>query len=127
VIEETHTMTKLRTFMGVLALAFVVSGGTFGDSSKQDPPKAKGMLPNGWKQLGLTDAQKQKVYEIQAKYREKIDEIERQIKEMKTKEREELFEVLTKEQKDQLRKILSEKGPPDPTKDGDKEPDKLDK
>jgi len=115
-------MMKFRAILGILALALVVSSGTFGDD-KKDPPKAKGYLPMYWKQLGLTDAQRQKVYDVQAKYKEKMADLEKQLKQLKSQERDELFEVLSREQKDQLKKIYDEKGPPDSPKDGAKKDD----
>ncbi len=80
--------------------------------AKVDPKaetKAKGQLPQNWKQLGLSDDQTQKVYKIQAKYNDDIDKLEAQIKDMKAKMSKERGEVLTPEQKKRLEEILKTK------------------
>ncbi len=71
--------------------------------------KAKGQLPQNWKQLGLTDDQTQKVYKVQAKYNEDIDKLEAQIKDLKAKMSKERSEILTAEQKKRLEEILKNK------------------
>lgn len=72
-------------------------------------PKAKGQLPQNWKQLGLTDKQTQDVYKVQAKYNEDIDKLEAQIKDFKAKMSKERSEILTPEQKKRLEEILKTK------------------
>ena len=72
-------------------------------------PKAKGQLPQNWKQLGLTDKQTQDVYKVQAKYNDDIDKLEAQIKELKGKMSKERSEILTPEQKKRLEEILKTK------------------
>jgi Spy/CpxP family protein refolding chaperone len=79
-----------------------------GDDTKKDPappPKAKGTLPAGWRQLGLTDQQKDKIYKIEAEYRGKIDVLEQKIKELRKEQRDELVKVLTDAQKARLKEI----------------------
>ena len=81
-------------------------------AAKADPkvePKAKGQLPQNWKQLGLTDDQVQKVYKVQTKYNGDIDKLEAQIKDLKAKMSKERSEVLTAEQKKRLEEILKGK------------------
>lgn len=96
----------------VLAAAFVASGGTTAQDTKKevkkdDPvPKAKGILPTNFSKLGLTDVQKQDVYNIQAKYNTKIDEFETKIRELKAARDKEVKAVLTPEQKKRLEEIL---------------------
>jgi hypothetical protein len=96
----------------VLTAAFVASGGTTAQDAKKevkkdDPvPKAKGVLPMNFSKLGLTDIQKQDVYNIQAKYNTKIDEYEAKIRELKTARDKEVKAVLTPEQKKRLEEIL---------------------
>ncbi len=84
-----------------------------GDVKGADPkgvePKAKGQLPQNWKQLGLTDKQTQDVYKVQAKYNEDIDKLEAQIKDFKAKMSKERSEILTPEQKKRLEEILKTK------------------
>jgi Spy/CpxP family protein refolding chaperone len=97
---------------GVLTTVLVASGGiTAQDAKKEvkkdDPvPKAKGFLPQNFGKLGLTDTQKQDVYNIQAKYNTKIDEYEAKIRELKTARDKEVKAVLTPEQKKRLEEIL---------------------
>src|SRR5687768_8361264 len=96
---------------GLLALG----GGTVGQGKQdkkeaKDPAvKTKGTLPQNWSKLGLTDAQKTKVYSIQGKYKDEIEKLEEQIRELKEKQRKESLEVLTSEQKKRLEEILKEK------------------
>jgi hypothetical protein len=90
----------------------VLSGGLAGQepkkatpqpAKKDDPPaKVKGMLPNGWRKLGLSAAQVQEVYKIQAKYNAEIDKLEEKIAELKATMAKERLAVLTPEQKKQL-------------------------
>jgi len=99
--------------VALFAAMFVLSGGLVGqepkkdDPKKDDPPvKAKGMLPNNWKKIGLTEDQVQTVYKIQNKYNDEIDKLEAKIKELKTTKDKELKAVLTADQKKKLEEIL---------------------
>jgi hypothetical protein len=96
-----------------LGLAVAFTGSVIGqDKKKDDPkaePKAKGFLPTYWRDLGLSDAQKQEVYKIQAKYGDEIDVLEAKIKELKGKMAKERMTVLTPEQKKRLEEIVKEK------------------
>src|SRR5260370_32162838 len=44
---------------------------------KDKDKKIKGSLPANYKQLGLTDAQKQKIYKIRNDYKDKLEELEK--------------------------------------------------
>jgi len=102
-------------------VAFLIVGGLVGQEPKPGDtkakpgetkavePKAKGQLPQNWKQLGLTDDQTQKVYKIQNKYNDDIDKLDAQIKDLKAKMSKERNEVLTVEQKKRLEDILKTK------------------
>ena len=101
-------------------MAFLTVGLLIGQEPKPGAPKAdpktvkveakaKGQLPQNWKQLGLTDEQSQKVYKVQAKYNGDIDLLEAQIKELKAKMSKERSEILTPEQKKRLEDILKTK------------------
>ncbi len=80
------------------------------DSSKDAPEKGdKGQLPTYWKQLGLSDEQKAKVYKLNAKYAGEIDKLEAQIKEMKAKLAKERNEILDPAQKKKLEEIYKKK------------------
>lgn len=92
----------------VVVAALVASGGTPAQEAKKDDPapKAKGFLPQNYAKLGLTDTQKQQVYDTQAKYNTEIDKLEARIKELKTARDKEVKAVLTPEQKKRLEEIL---------------------
>jgi Spy/CpxP family protein refolding chaperone len=98
--------------VGVLTAVLVASGGiTAQDAKKEvkrdDPaPKAKGFLPPNFGKLGLTDVQKQQVYDVQAKYNTEIDKLEAKIRELKAARDKEVKGVLTPEQKKRLEEIL---------------------
>ncbi|MCS6864574.1 MAG: hypothetical protein RMJ56_15815 [Gemmataceae bacterium] len=75
--------------------------------AKEEPSiKYKGVLPPNWGKLGLTEAQKQEIYKIQAKYNKEIDALEAKIKELKAARAKEERAVLTPEQKKRLEEIL---------------------
>lgn len=78
-----------------LALGFTASG-------TSQEKKAKGQLPAGWKNLGLSAEQKEKVYKIQGEYKPKITALEKQLLELREQEKAELLKVLTPEQKAKL-------------------------
>lgn len=98
----------------VFTALLVVSGGSVAqekkdakDLKKDDPaPKAKGVLPPSWSKLGLTDTQRQDVYNVQSKYNTEIDKLDAKIKELKAARDKELKAVLTPEQKKRLEGIL---------------------
>jgi hypothetical protein len=56
--------------------------------------KVSGPAQLNWKQLGLTDEQKNAVYKVQTEYGAKIDALEAQIKELKQKQEAEEYKVL---------------------------------
>jgi len=78
---------------------------------KTDPSQQKyrGQLPFYWKELGLTDVQRQQVYKINAEYGEQIEALEAKIKLLKEKRDKERLQILTPEQKKRLEEILRKK------------------
>lgn len=70
--------------------------------------KPSGRLPNNYGKLGLTDAQKEKIYSIQAGYADRIEELMQQIEELRTKRDGEIAAVLTAEQRDRLSALKEE-------------------
>ena len=70
---------------------------------------SKGTLPQYWKQVGLTDEQRQRVYALQGKYNSEIAALETEIRELKAKQKKEMMEVLTPEQKKRLADIITAK------------------
>jgi Spy/CpxP family protein refolding chaperone len=127
-MASCRTLGVTRTVSFVFsAVAVLASGWALAQEARKDPPpRARGVLPQNWNRLGLTEEQKQKVYTIQAEYRSKIEALEAQIKELRGRERSELEKVLTEEQRKALAKIITEKvpGAGDLKKDEDKKPDK---
>ena len=115
---------KIQVRFGVLVLGLGVLLGSNGltgqdpakkgdptkDEKKDEPTaKHKGTLPQNWREIGLTDNQKQEVYKIQTKYNDKIDKLEAEIKELKGKMTDERFKVLSVEQKKALEAIIKAK------------------
>lgn len=104
-------MLRART-VSLMAVAFALSGALVAqDKDKKTDPEKKAeptksskqkQLPAGWRDLNLSDEQKQKVYAIKDKYTEDIDKLEEQIKEMKGKMLKEQVQVLTAAQKKKL-------------------------
>ncbi len=97
--------SRLAAFAAVAAA--LTGFATAQDAARKDDPKdapkaVKGYLPMYWKDLGLSEEQKQKVYAVQAKYNDEIDALEAKIKELKGKMAKERFELLTADQKKRL-------------------------
>src|SRR5207249_3822099 len=64
------------------------------DPKKDDPPgKVKGMLPQNWGKLGLSDEQKQNIYKIQNKYTAEIQKLQEQIDELNATKNKEMRAV----------------------------------
>ncbi len=80
------------------------------EESKKDDAEKKDRkrLPNNYGKLGLSDAQKTKVYDAQAKYDDEIDKLEQQIVALKAKQDAECEAVLTAEQKSRLDELNQE-------------------
>ena len=75
---------------------------------KTDEKKPTNRLPSNYGKLGLTDAQKDKVYAIQDKYDAQLDALEEQIKSLKAKRSSEAEAVLSVEQKKILKDLTDE-------------------
>lgn len=73
------------------------------DSSKDG--KARGVLPANYRQLGLSDEQRQNIYKIQNDYSDRIDELQKKIDEMKLERNAKYLKVLTKAQRERLEEI----------------------
>lgn len=109
-------MLRLSMF-ALLVGALVLSSGVVGQEAgkagqepkkeaKKDEPKAKGVLPQNWGKLGLSDDQKQDIYKIQTKHNAEIDKLEAKIKELKAARDKEMKTVLTPDQKKRLEELL---------------------
>jgi Spy/CpxP family protein refolding chaperone len=122
-------MTRVRNLVGLLAVLVLVGWLVAADDPKKpdepkDPPvKTKGLLPQGWKKLGLTDAQVQDIYKVHSKYRTKIDELEQQVRELRQQERTEEYKLLTDAQKARLKELGEEKFTGDVSKKDDPKKD----
>ena len=110
-------LTAGALFVSFLAGGWLLSGvgSRAADDPKQPTTKFRGQLYAKWRELGLTDEQKQRIYKIQSEYRIKIDELDKKIKALRREERSKAEEVLTAAQKARLKELLS--GAPEPTKD----------
>jgi Spy/CpxP family protein refolding chaperone len=112
---ETRTMRHVRLLVGMVMLAGLVTPIVVAQDKGKDTPsgKVRGTLPQNWGKLGLTDEQKQKVYEIQSKVRAKVDDLKAKIKDLQDQERKDMEGVLTPAQKARLREIIAGKAPGD--------------
>jgi Spy/CpxP family protein refolding chaperone len=124
-------MRRACAIVVVLVVALLVGAQTENkdkekDKKKEDEPKLKGFLPANFAKLGLTDAQKQRIYKIQADSRAKLAEIEKQKAKLKAEEREAIDAVLTPEQAKELERLRTkakDKSSKDKEKDKDKAKD----
>jgi len=132
-------MLKSR-FVGAVLVAFVACGIIWGQDAAKPTAKSAakesvkeaaadkltGRLPSGFGKLDVTDTQKQKIYAIQAKYKEQIDALNKQIDELQNKRDTEIEAVLTPEQKEKLKsaqKESADKKAAAKTKTDEKKPD----
>lgn len=83
--------------------------GATASQAKGEDVKLRGQLPPNWGKLGLSEEQKQKIYQIQNKYNAEIARLEAQVKELRAKRDQEMRSVLTEEQKKRLEEILLKK------------------
>jgi hypothetical protein len=101
---------RSRQFLVVVGLALVLSGTghlpTAGFAAEPTArPKsstASRRLPNYFARLGLSDGQRQTVYETQARYRGEIDRLEEELARVKREQEEAIDAVLTDSQRTQL-------------------------
>lgn len=99
-VAVTHGQTGSRN--GAAATdnsSFVVQ------KEKKKPKKPRGRLPNNYGKIGITSAQRTKIYGIQADYNGKIEALEKQIAELKEKRDGEIEAVLTPDQKKKLQEL----------------------
>jgi hypothetical protein len=109
-------MKPVRLLIVAAALVGLCSPWAEGqDKVKEKEPAAKlrGQLPPNWGKLGLDDAQRQRIYKIQADYREKIDALQSQLDALRDRQRRDMEGILTGAQKARLRDILAGKAPVD--------------
>jgi hypothetical protein len=100
------------------ALALVSSDGVQSQEKKDKAPaKIKGTLPDGWKDLGLTAAQREDVYRLNAEAKEKIDKLQEEISRVKADLTKKRLAVLTEEQRKKLRDTVGGEEPKEKSKD----------
>ena len=108
-------MNRIRNLFGLLAVLCLVGwlvaadDKKAGDAKTDSTQRARGHLPQGWKQLGLTDEQKEHIYKVQADYQGKIEELEQKIRELRQQEWADEVKVLTDVQRARLKEIAEEK------------------
>ena len=94
----------------VLVIALLGAMGSWQATSFGFPPRAKaakarGRVPPNFAKLDLSEDQKTKIYDVQAKYKEQIDALNLQLKDLRAKEMQEVSEILTPEQKTKLQEM----------------------
>jgi TolA-binding protein len=101
----------------VLALVAVNNGYTQEDAATSEDNQAqnedarrpaRGRLPNHYGDLGLSDEQKEKIYDIQRSYRARLVELQQQIEDLQQQQTLEIQETLTPAQKEALVKALKD-------------------
>jgi hypothetical protein len=105
----------MRAFRAVAVFAILLT--TLTVSGQDKPPVKPGYIPTLYRDLGLSDEQKKKMYAVQAEFERKINAIEKQIRLLKGQERADMEAILTKEQKDHLKAIILKKAGEDDKKD----------
>lgn len=110
--------SALCLVMGMAGGLLVLGTTVAQDAKKQEPNKTepkggegklRGQLPPNWGKLGLSEEQKQKIYQIQNKYNGEIARLDALVKELRSKRDMEMRAVLTEEQKKRLEEILLKK------------------
>jgi Spy/CpxP family protein refolding chaperone len=98
--------------VGFLGMALLVGNSEGqGEAKKNKDGKVTGQLPQYWKGLNLTAAQKEKVYEVDAKYKAKLDALAAQEETLRTEQKAERYKILTEDQKAALQKIIAGEAP----------------
>lgn len=67
-----------------------------------------GRLPNYFGRLGVSNEQRQRIYAIQADYKNEIDALQKQIDDLVAKRDQEIQAILTDIQREQLKKLIAE-------------------
>lgn len=74
-------------------------------TTKEKEGKARGVLPMYYRQIGLSEEQRQKIYKIQNEYSDKVDDLEKRIEAMKAERNSKYLKELTKAQRDRLEEL----------------------
>ena len=119
---KQHALKMLAIMSTVIALTICTADSTSaqqkeGETAKpaakktegpKAPAKRKVRLPNHYGKLNLTDAQREKIYQIQKDYKAQIDSLKKQLAEIDAKKDAECEEVLSASQKSILEEILAQ-------------------
>ena len=108
------------------ALTVMIASVGLGAILAQDTGKAKGRLPANYGKIGLTDEQKQSIYDIMAKYKKESDDLDKKVKDLNAKRKGEIDMVLNDDQKKALKKLSEGNKKSDETKKSDEAPKKKD-
>ena len=99
--KNVSRMAVVMALLAGLCSMQVVSYG----APKAKPAKPRGRVPANYGQLELSEEQKNKIYDVQGKYKEQIDELNQKLRDLRAKELQEIQEVLTPDQKKKLAEI----------------------
>jgi Spy/CpxP family protein refolding chaperone len=108
------------------ALTVMVASVGLGAILAQDSGKAKGRLPANYGKIGLTDEQKQSIYDIMAKYKKESDDLDKKVRDLNTKRKSEIDMVLNEDQKKALKKPTEANKKSEEPKKSDESPKKKD-
>jgi hypothetical protein len=94
-------------FVGLVlgGMSFAQDSGKSATKDDKSSARLRGQLPPNYRQLGLSDEQRQNIYKIQNEYADKIEDLEKQIEKMKADRNKAYAKVLTKAQRDRLDEI----------------------
>jgi len=109
----------MRYFVGAIVLSLLLGSassavaqdkeksksGSSGSSSSSKDSKVRGVLPRHYRQLALSDEQRQTIYKIQNEYSDKIDDMQKKIDDIKAERDAKYLKSLTKAQRDRLEEI----------------------
>jgi hypothetical protein len=96
-------MSSVRLSLAAIALVAVsVLAGSF-SFSQEAKDKSKGRLPTYYADI-VTEAQRQKIYDVQAKYAAKLAALKEEIETLETKRDNEVEAILDAQQKAKLKK-----------------------
>jgi Spy/CpxP family protein refolding chaperone len=115
-------MRRLRIILGLPILVAVALTASWSlgadDPPKKDPEKgAMHKLPTHYSKLGLTDAQKKKIYAIEDEIDPKIAKLKKEIEDLTQEKHTKVHDVLTDEQKKRLVELRNAADGPEKPKD----------
>lgn len=102
---------RLLAAAALMMTLLVLTDAVPAQKMKADTPEGtalKGRLPNYYGKVGLDDEQRQRIYGIQAEYRDKIQNLLQEVEDLRTEEALTIQAVLTDEQRAELNKMITE-------------------